>query len=187
MLTEREKYELVWRGVEHYGKDWMNHGLAGSIKRWIRKTIPMGATVMDFGCGNATSLEWLASVGFKPAGVEIARNATNHPRVIFGDMRENLNLPVSDYGICTDFMEHIPTDDVDAVLDNIASAVRRGVLFVIARDEDKDGISIGQQLHLTRKPREWWDEVLLCHFSRIQSLLYEPAKESAYCLWAWKC
>jgi hypothetical protein len=187
VLTEREKYERVWCEVERYGKDWTNPNLAGRIKRWVRGGIPADATVMDFGCGNATSLEWLDSVGYFALGVEIARNATDHPGVIVGDMRNGLDLPISDYGICIDFMEHIPIDDVDGVLARIASVVTCGVLFVIARDEDKDGVSIGQQLHLTRKPREWWDERLVQYFERVELLHYEPAKESAYCLWAWKC
>ena len=184
VITEREKYELVWGQVDRYGKDWMNPGLAGSIKRWITAAIPKGATVMDFGCGNGSSLAWLASSGYEPSGVEIARNATVRTDVIIGDLRKIPALPESSFGLCTDLMEHIPTADVDRVLQLISATVVSRCLFVIARDQDKDGAAIGQELHLTRKPREWWDEHILKWFKSVELLHYEPSAESAYCLWA---
>lgn len=187
MLTEREKYELVWSKVGRYGKDWTNPGLGGSIKRWIRSAIPKHAKVMDFGCGNGTSLAWLESEGYKTAGVEIASNATTRPDVVIGDLRDALELGAVDYGICTDLMEHIPTADVDKVLALIAKTVNTAVLFVIARDQDKDGAAVGQELHLTRQPKEWWDTRILAQFSRVDVLHYEPEEESAYCFWAWSC
>ena len=185
-MNEREKYELVWSKVGRYGKDWTNPGLAGSIKRWIGAAIPRGSTVMDFGCGNGTSLAWLESVGYLPDGVEIAQNATTREGVIIGDLRDPLDLPESDYGICTDLMEHIPTVDVDRVLSLIAKTVRHSVLFVIARDEDKDGATVGQVLHLTRQNKAWWDARLQNYFDRLDVLHYQPKDESAYCLWAHK-
>ena len=186
MLTEKEKYELVWRKVARYGKDWTNPGLASSVKSWIVAGMTSGSSVMDFGCGNGTSLKWLASQGYRSKGVDIAHNATDHPSVIIADLRYQPELGVSDYGLCTDLMEHIPTDDVDAVLDTIANSVKCAVLFVIARDEDRDGAEVGQVLHLTRKNAAWWNERILSHFSRVEVLRYNPSDESAYSLWAFK-
>jgi hypothetical protein len=84
-------------------------------------------------------------------------------------------------------MEHIPEPDVETVLAVIAGAVRHCVLFVIARDEDRDGAEVGQVLHMTRKDKQWWDDCLLRHFARVTTLRYEPDDESAYCCIAWKC
>jgi len=185
MLTEQQKYELVWQEVGRYGKDWTNPALASSIKKWIRATIPKKSSVMDFGCGNGTSLEWLKSEKYNPFGVEIAKNATGYPGVIIGDLRNDLVLPKCDYGMCVDVMEHIPTEGVEKVLNNISNSIRSGALFIIARDEDKDGAEVGQVLHLTRKPLEWWREKLLQHFSKVELLRYNANDESAICLWAW--
>jgi 2-polyprenyl-3-methyl-5-hydroxy-6-metoxy-1,4-benzoquinol methylase len=187
VLTEQEKYELVWDKVARYGKVWTNPGLGQSIKRWVGAEIPKGAMVMDFGCGNGTSLDWLKSAGYAPTGVDIARNATKHPDCIVGDLRDDLYLPLTDYGICIDVMEHIPTTDVGKVLAQIARTVRRSVLFVIARDRDKDGAVVGQELHLTRRPKEFWDAEILAHFASVDVLRYNPDDESSYCLWAGKC
>jgi 2-polyprenyl-3-methyl-5-hydroxy-6-metoxy-1,4-benzoquinol methylase len=181
-MDEQQKYELVYNNVARYGKKWTTRAGA-TIKSWIQKEIPKQSTVMDFGCGNASSLEWLESVGYTSYGIDIATNANKHPNVVFADLRDKqLQLQKCDYGMCTDVMEHIPTEDVDIVLENISKSIRKSCIFIIARDEDKDGKVVGQVLHLTRKPKEWWDERILKYFSSVKVLRY--TSRSAYCLWA---
>jgi cyclopropane fatty-acyl-phospholipid synthase-like methyltransferase len=139
--------------------------------------------VTDFGCGNGTSLSWLRSEGFTAAGVEIATNAIkqNADRIHVADLRDEYTGPISEYGICTDLMEHIPTDDVPRVLANISAATKCGVLFGIARLPDKDGDAMGLTLHLTIKDREWWDEHILKYFAAVREIRYD---DGVYLLWA---
>jgi 2-polyprenyl-3-methyl-5-hydroxy-6-metoxy-1,4-benzoquinol methylase len=187
-MEEKEKYEIVWRDCKRYGKDWTDRGLGRKYKTWFNKSATPAARVTDFGCGNGTSLKWLESCGYKATGFDIARNAikTNGKSVVFGDLREAVDveqLPLSEFGLCTDLMEHIPTESVDAVIANIAGKVTRGVLFGIARLPDKDGEALGLVLHLTIADRQWWDTAMRKHFSRIEELVYN---DGAYVFWAWK-
>lgn len=61
------------------------------------------------------------------------------------------------YGYCTDVMEHIEPKNVDYVLVNIMNAAPK-VFFQICTVPDTMGALIGQDLHLTVKPADWWKE-----------------------------
>ena len=73
------------------------------------------------------------------------------------DLTQPIDLR-SDYGFCCDVMEHIPEEDVDAVLTNILQNSLH-VFFQISTVEDHFGHAIdeiGDHLHLTVKPYTWW-------------------------------
>ena len=75
-------------------------------------------------------------------------------------IQHDLTKPVpvkADYGYCTDVMEHIEPENVDKVLTNIMSAVN-DCFFQISTVPDVMGALIGQDLHLTVKPLEWWEQ-----------------------------
>jgi hypothetical protein len=187
-MNEKEKYEKVWRECERYGKNWVDAGLGRPYKRPFLETAKPASTVIDFGCGNGSSLGWVKYAGFLPKGVEIAGNAVtqNHNLITIGDLRDAgsmIHLGVAQYGLCTDLMEHIPTDDVETVLFNLAAHVTEAVFFGIARLPDKDGDALGLELHLTIQDKEWWDEKILEHFSRCDVVRYD---DGCYLLWAWK-
>jgi hypothetical protein len=56
-------------------------------------------------------------------------------------------------------MEHIPSDDVGVVIDNILSSADT-VFFQISTVSDIMGKMFGHDLHLTVRPHQWWQEVL---------------------------
>ena len=64
----------------------------------------------------------------------------------------------ADYGICTDVMEHIPTEDVFRVITNIMESAHK-VFFQISTIDDSMGELIEQPLHLTVKPHSWWENL----------------------------
>ena len=67
---------------------------------------------------------------------------------------EKLN---GEWGYCTDVMEHIPSNKIDLVLENIASICTKGVYFQIALRPDNMGPQIlGEPLHLTVRSANWW-------------------------------
>jgi 2-polyprenyl-3-methyl-5-hydroxy-6-metoxy-1,4-benzoquinol methylase len=187
MLTEKEKYEKVWRECGRYGKDWTDRGLGRRYKEWFNERAFPAARVNDWGCGNGTSIKWLNSCGYFATGIEIAANAiiTNRNDIYVGDLRKESHLvgvPMSDFGLCTDLMEHLPTSDVDRALKNISKRTRHGVLFGIARLPDKDGAALGLTLHLTIADKEWWDSMILKHFKEVEELRYN---DGAYICWGW--
>lgn len=133
-----------------------------------------GATVVDWGCGSGKGSKVLYNAGLDVTAVDFAFNCLDDDvreltesderfRFIEHDLSKPIQLP-SEYGFCTDVMEHIPEDQVDAVLDSILDNSRH-VFFEISTTEDHFGdhpdIQVNgekEHLHLTVKPYQWWIE-----------------------------
>ena len=56
-------------------------------------------------------------------------------------------------------MEHIPEQDVRAVIHNIMQSAEK-VFFSISTIHDHMGVMIHDDLHVTVKPHDWWRELL---------------------------
>lgn len=162
-MTEVQKYTAVWNRPEyrvsapgeHFVSDFLRHAKPGN-----------GDTVIDFGCGTGRAALRISE--YAPVlMLDFAENCLDRSvrdalgeRLTFRqyDLTQPMEL-TGTYGFCTDVMEHIPTDDVDTVLKNICTAVLR-VYFNISTMQDNMGVLIGEPLHLTVKPMEWWKEKL---------------------------
>lgn len=131
-------------------------------------------TVVDFGCGTGRGALRIAArtgatvraIDFSPAcldrHVEDAIYSGERPNLTF-EVRD-LTVPLqfdrpADFGYCTDVMEHIHPDDVEAVLANVVTSARR-VFFCISTVPDRMGELIGEDLHLTVQPPQWWRALL---------------------------
>ena len=63
--------------------------------------------------------------------------------------------------VCSDVMEHVEEDKVDAVLDHIQSLARQSVYFGISVVPAANNLPDGRNRHITVHPRMWWLEKLL--------------------------
>lgn len=169
-MKEREKYEMIYRECERYGKDWERAGRVH--KELIKKHLPKGESVWDFGAGNGSCVRWLKSTGRPAVGIDIAGNIVRPDLgIVQGDLRTpTLDLFPRDNGTCVDVMEHIPTEDVHVVLSNIAAAVKSRVYFHIALGPDRDGDEFGVQLHMTQRPPGWWRDMLEQHWDVVNEV-----------------
>lgn len=157
--TERVKYERVWkedayRQVCHSKVLWDEH----------RDCFPdeFGSAV-DLGCGLGLMIAEWSEQGKEVYGVDIARNCLHSdvaekytsklfiyplwdipPRAIEKDR--------FDVGVCADVMEHIPRHKVVASLHCVSNYCKH-VVFKIDHAENS---FIGETLHLTIEPVEWW-------------------------------
>lgn len=165
---EKAKYEQMWQNPD-YRK--VSPGEAIAIE-FLRQARPSSeAEVLDLGCGTGRGgLAVAVFGGCKVCFVDFAANCldedvrnaltTQAHKLRFVEADLEKPLPVqAEYGFCTDVMEHIPTDKVDAVLDNILRSARH-VFFQISLLDDHYGKTIGEVLHLTVKPFEWWQAKL---------------------------
>lgn len=130
---------------------------------------PKGASVIDFGCGTGRGGYALAVFGgLNVTLVDFVKNSLDgdvkdacqsQPHVL-RFVKKDLEQPLvmaAQYGYCCDVMEHIPEDKVDAVLDNVLGAAEH-VFFSISTVPDNLGQVIGEQLHMTVQPFDWWLE-----------------------------
>ncbi len=191
--TERTKYEAMWARPEYR---MVAPGEDAAMTFLQQARLKPGAEVIDFGCGTGRGAALIAQAG--QANVlmldfaencldEAVRAQLDDKRLRF--VRHDLTKPSpfqAEYGYCTDVMEHLPTDQVDRVLVNILQAARH-VFLQIACVDDTMGSLIGQPLHLTVRPYEWWHKKLqsldcVIHWSRddgMQALFYVTAWQDA--------
>lgn len=127
------------------------------------------ASVIDFGCGTGRGGLMLALFGnMNVTMMDFVNNCldkeikdmlitqSHKMRFIKADLEKPIPV-ASEYGYCTDVMEHIPPDKVDIVLNNILQSAQH-VFFRIATGEDNCGTLIGEELHLSQHPFSWWLE-----------------------------
>lgn len=65
-----------------------------------------------------------------------------------------------DMVICTDVLEHIPEDRVGKVLHELMFFTHKVLFLAICTKPAKKTFKNGENVHLTVKPKEWWEEML---------------------------
>ena len=162
---EQAKYAEMWK---HDAYRENAPGAQAAMEFMNLALPPPDADCIDFGAGTGRGAWLLAAVGkmrvtmldFVPGclDAEVASYVLTQP--------DRLNFHVQDltnpipyhaaYGFCTDVLEHIPTADVDAVLRNILSSAENVYLQISTVPDHFGPAVLGEPLHLTVKPLEWW-------------------------------
>jgi hypothetical protein len=152
--TEAEKYQMMW------DRDAYRTVSPGELVSDLAIEIcgiTSNNTVIDFGCGTGRGGKAIhAKTGAQVTLVDFAANCrdTGDLNFIVADLTKPMTLE-ADIGYCTDVMEHIPTKDVAVVIENIMCCVDRA-FFQISLIPDNMGALIGEPLHLSVFPVEWW-------------------------------
>lgn len=63
-----------------------------------------------------------------------------------------------DMVICSDVLEHIPIDDVGAVLHDVFSRAEKFVFLTVCCRAAKKTLPDGRNTHVTIRPMEWWTD-----------------------------
>lgn len=153
-LDEAEKYRLMW---QHQDYRTVSPGELSADAFLTMLQPSKNDLVVDFGCGTgrgALAISKHARVLLVDFTDNCRDEAARHLPFQKHDLTKPLHVR-GDYGYCTDVMEHIPTHDVGLVVENIMSAATV-VYFQISTVPDSMGALIGQPLHLTVKPHDWW-------------------------------
>lgn len=155
-LSEQEKYKKMWEQMEYRAYSPGEH----LVDRFMELMDPMSFyRIIDFGCGTGR-----ASVKLREASlcevvqVDLTDNSRDETAkdFIFYQCDITDRIPVfGDYGFCTDVMEHIPSEEVNKAIRNIMNSAPK-TFFQISTVPDVMGEAIGQDLHLTVRPHEWW-------------------------------
>lgn len=160
--TEQAKYDQVW-DIPGYGKKY-----SPGIK-YLRLFKDLAQPknderVIDIGCGDGRAMQQLSDAcGIAPFGIDISsvidQCSFSHVQCSVWRSWGEFDFMIFDYAYCCDVMEHLPTEWVAMSLHRIAHRCRFG-FFSICLVPDGYGKKIGQTLHLTVRPFEWWRDLL---------------------------
>lgn len=155
---EREKYTKMWN-IKSYRRVAPGEGYVDYAIEALRLSPPQ--SVIDFGTGTGRAANKFKQLGYDVTGIDHAANCLDSGVEIPLLICSLWDLPdiLADVGYCTDVMEHIPEVKVDEVLLGIAKRVN-DAFFVIDTKPDSMGRLIGETLHVTVKPGQWWKDKL---------------------------
>ena len=160
--SEQDKYIKAWNHDRY--RDYSPGEQV--VLNYVIKCSPAHGKIIDFGAGTGRASLLLHKLHFDVTMIDIADNCLDDEvreeigdKLVIGNLWEPLDLPRAPEGFCTDVMEHIPTEYVDAVLANIMGLCDRA-FFQICLKEDHFGSEIDVHLHLTVKPFVWWSDKL---------------------------
>lgn len=174
-LSERDKYRLMW---QFDGYRQFSPGEA-VVSTFLDVAKPQGL-IADFGCGTGKASMALHKAGFDVFLIDFADNCRDDEARDLPFLEWDLSLPIpvrAPFGLCTDVMEHIPTDDVHTVVRNIMNSASK-VFFQISTVVDAFGDVIGQRLHRTVKPHDWWTDMFQ---SLDLEIIWQDEKDNASC------
>jgi len=156
--SEVEKYTMMWDNPD-YRRVSPGAQKVHAIACWL----PHKASVLDIGCGTGRASVYLAERGYNPTLMDFADNCRDPEALSFPFILHDISQPFNvswRYGICCDVMEHIPPEQVETVLNNIATACA-DVFFRIEFEPDYFGpATLGRPLHLSVHDEVWWSEEL---------------------------
>jgi hypothetical protein len=118
------------------GRKW-----AETVRLLAAKT--RSGSILDYGCGKGT---------LKGA---VGPHVREYDPCIKG---KDARPSPCDLVVCTDVMEHVELECVDAVLADVFALANRAVLLGICCREDSKKLADGRGAHITVRPPEWWAE-----------------------------
>lgn len=106
-------------------------------------------TILDYGCGRGT----------------LKRNLTLPVREYDPAIPGKDHLPQpADLVVCTDVLEHVEPDCLEAVLEHLRSLTLKFCYAVVHLTPARKFLADGRNAHLIQESAEWWKERLENHF-----------------------
>jgi len=106
-------------------------------------------TILDYGCGKRTLEQAL--------GYAI----NNYDPAVPGC--DAIPDP-ADLVVCTDVLEHIEPECVDAVLDDLKRVTKRFIVLTVSTQPARKVLADGRNAHILIKPADWWLPQLMSRF-----------------------
>lgn len=131
-------------------------------------------TVLDYGCGRGTLAQTLRNAG---EGLEVHE----YDPAICGKE----HAQPADLVVCTDVLEHIEPEKLDAVLAHLFALTRRVAYLVIATRPANKTLADGRNAHLIIEGMGWWHERLSAHWASMGISMQRPPDRSEITFWCY--
>lgn len=143
--TERDLYRRCW------GSGYTKSQCAVPMISFIAGKVNQGDKVLEIGSGDGTTMFGLRAKGLNVTGSDIYSTRSEIVECSAWD------LPFKDgefnVTFSTDVLEHLPTEMVDKAISEILRVTSRQSIHIIATFLD---IRLGEVVHKTVNPIEWW-------------------------------
>jgi hypothetical protein len=160
---EDDKYSYLWANGYRSAR-WK---LLAKALLEKAKGVPGSPKLIDFGAGRGDAVAYFSRKGLAPTGVDISRFAVERLRKMgypcFWSSLDSLaEIPDRgfEFGFSNDVLEHLPEDCVDAALSEMKRVCSRSLFLSICPTPSRNKSREGENLHLTVRPKAWWEERL---------------------------
>ena len=165
---EKAEAEKVWE-KEGYRITSPGYVCLIAFIQHFKDEIIKGGSISDFGCGPGLTAQTFLQLGLQVNLVDIAENCLQDniyaltllekeklkfTRACLWALPED--FPKTDWIYCADVLEHLPEDKVLPSLEAMAKRTAKGGYLQICTVDDNYSSIIGEELHLTIKPKDWW-------------------------------
>lgn len=147
-------------------------GYGGRGDKWAAAVIGLArrfqvSSILDYGCGQGTLATAVhAASDFAVVGYDPARPGF-----------DLLPAP-ADLVVCTDVLEHIEPDRLDAVLNHLRALTRIALFAVVATRPAQKFLSDGRNAHLLLYDAAWWTRAITRHgFDTVGPVPKSPLKK----------
>jgi 2-polyprenyl-3-methyl-5-hydroxy-6-metoxy-1,4-benzoquinol methylase len=148
-------------------------GYGGRGSKWAEVVVELASefrcsTVLDYGCGQGS----LA----KAIRVNLHLTYEYDPAIPGKDAPP---VDLFDLVVCTDVLEHVESDRINAVLSHLASLTGRALFVVIALVPTSKKLSDGRQAHILLRSVDWWKYIFAEHGFKLSRVVKgrDPLKE----------
>lgn len=170
MSTPQEFNEIWQKG------SYRNGSTAQRLAPFLKKYIPPGSVVNDYGSGTGRAERALLDFCGKVNMVDFASSALeDDARTLIGDRLtytvcplESLpaDFPVADWGICINVLMVVEPEKLDAIL----AGMRRTCKNLIVEVYDWPDIRLGEDRTLIKGNASWWAELLSRYWPSVESV-----------------
>lgn len=138
-------------------------GYGGKGKKWATAVQSLAwthncASILDYGCGEGSLVTYLLAVNRADqyACKDFPPRCTDY-REYDPAMAGKDALPEpADLVVCTDVIEHVEPDRLDAVLAHLRELTKKVLFVVIATRPSNKTLSDGRNAHLILETADWW-------------------------------
>lgn len=184
-VVEHQKrlYQEVWSTSASYGEMSPGFNNVGLFLSMAEGRYAAGQTVLDAGTGSGKGAVALAKAGFSVSMCDLTCEGLTPEAEAVGPAFSGVCLwhdlaavvyldrvarqaeshePTErfDWVYCCDVLEHIPTEYTMLTISRLLEVARLGVFLSIALVPDDFGVWVGESLHQTIRPFEWWRDRL---------------------------
>jgi glycosyltransferase involved in cell wall biosynthesis len=126
---------------------------AERLAKWISSALPPG-TVLDIGCGPGTYVDALRTFGIRARGIDVDDRVVGKDHLKYQSLFDLTDSDQSDTVICLEVAEHIEEEKADQVAAQVASCVKKTLIWTAAQP-GQGGIG-----HINCQSKEYWAEKL---------------------------